>query len=174
LRALAKAVVVKGSFRKFGGSVEKVAWLIPGGLCGRRGMPVPRCGVVRRVGCDDGGREAVVHTGEVGRGRITSGIVGRWEGPNAKPSVRTFVLVIVAFAQPTLSGPGWEGLRVKPEDARLVRTSDPAPVDTAARPPEAGLRERFSSRGNLAEALRRIEQNAGAGHRRDDHKKELR
>ena len=29
-------------------------------------------------------------------GRITSGDLYRWEGPNAKPSVRTFVLVVVA------------------------------------------------------------------------------
>jgi hypothetical protein len=28
---------------------------------------------------------------------LPAGIVGGWEGPNAKPSVRTFVLVIVAL-----------------------------------------------------------------------------
>lgn len=86
----------KGSFRKCGGCVEKVARLIPGGLRGCRGMPVQRFGAVRRVGSDGGGRKVVAHRGEVSRGRITSGIVGRWEGPNAKPSVRTFVLVIMA------------------------------------------------------------------------------
>ncbi len=34
----------------------------------------------------------------------TGGIVDRWEGPNAKPSVRTFVLVIVAL---TAANPVW-------------------------------------------------------------------
>jgi len=51
---------------------------------------------------------------------------------------------------------------VKPEDLRPERSSDPAPDDTAAHPAEAGLWELFLSRGNLAEALRRVEQNAGA------------
>lgn len=46
---------------------------------------------------DGGGREAVARRGEVSRGRSTGGIVGRREGPNAKPSVRTFVLVVVAL-----------------------------------------------------------------------------
>jgi len=52
---------------------------------------------------------------------------------------------------------------VKPEDARSGRSSDPVPDDTAAHPAEAGsLWEQLWSRGNLAEALRRVEQNAGA------------
>jgi group II intron reverse transcriptase/maturase len=51
---------------------------------------------------------------------------------------------------------------VKPEDARPERSNDPAPDDTAAHPAAASLWERFLSRGNLAEALRRVEQNAGA------------
>ena len=52
---------------------------------------------------------------------------------------------------------------MKPEDPRPERSSDPAPDDTAAHPAEAGsLWEQFLSRGNLAEALRRVEQNAGA------------
>jgi RNA-directed DNA polymerase len=51
---------------------------------------------------------------------------------------------------------------VKPEDAWPGRSNDPAPDDTAAHPAEAGLWEQFLSRGNLAEALRRVEQNAGA------------
>jgi RNA-directed DNA polymerase len=52
---------------------------------------------------------------------------------------------------------------VKPEDHRPERSSDPAPDDTAAHPAEAGsLWEMFLSRGNLAEALRRVERNAGA------------
>jgi RNA-directed DNA polymerase len=52
---------------------------------------------------------------------------------------------------------------VKPEDTRPERSNDPALDDTAAHPAEAGsLWEQFLSRGNLAEALRRVEQNAGA------------
>jgi hypothetical protein len=94
---MAKPVVIKGPSGKCGGCVEKVARLIPGGLHGCRGMPVQPGWAVRRVGRDDGGREGVVRRGEVSRGRITGGIDGRREGPNAKPSVRTFVLVIVAM-----------------------------------------------------------------------------
>jgi len=51
---------------------------------------------------------------------------------------------------------------VKPEDARSERSGSPAPDDTAAHPAEASLWETVFSRGNLAEALRRVEQNAGA------------
>jgi hypothetical protein len=51
----------------------------------------------RRVARDGRGREVLARRGEVSRGRITSGIVGRWEGPNAKPSVRTLVLAAVAL-----------------------------------------------------------------------------
>ena len=63
-------------------------------------MGVPGCpttrGVIVGVGRDGRGREALARRGEVSRGRTTSGIDDRWEGPNAKPSARTFVLVIVA------------------------------------------------------------------------------
>jgi hypothetical protein len=52
--------------------------------------------MVRGVVRDGGAREGVARRGEVSRGRITSGDRYRWEGPNAKPSVRTFVLVVVA------------------------------------------------------------------------------
>jgi group II intron reverse transcriptase/maturase len=51
---------------------------------------------------------------------------------------------------------------VKPEDSRSERSQDPAPGDTAAHPVEAGLWEQFLFRSNLAEALRRVERNAGA------------
>ena len=52
---------------------------------------------------------------------------------------------------------------MKPEDLRSGRSSDPAPDGTVAHPADAGcLWEQFLSRGNLAEALRRVEQNAGA------------
>jgi hypothetical protein len=61
-------------------------------------MPVQRVGAVRRVGWDGGVREGGVRCGGVSRGRITSrDRDGGWEGPNAKPSARTFVLVIVAL-----------------------------------------------------------------------------
>jgi hypothetical protein len=56
---------------------------------------------------DGGGLEAVARRGEVSRGRSTGGIGGRWEGPNAKPSVRTFVLVVVAL---TVANPRCGGL----------------------------------------------------------------
>ena len=51
---------------------------------------------------------------------------------------------------------------MKPEDARAGRSNDPAPDDTAAHPAAASLWEQLFSRENLAEALRRVEQNAGA------------
>jgi RNA-directed DNA polymerase len=52
---------------------------------------------------------------------------------------------------------------VKPEDARPERSNDPAPDGTVAYPAEArSLWERFMARENLTEALRRVEQNAGA------------
>jgi hypothetical protein len=98
---MAKPVVVKGLLRICGGCVEKVAWLIPGDLRGCRGMLVQPLRVARRVGSDSDGREVVAHRGEVSRGRITSRDCCGWEGPNAKPSVRTFVLVIVAMTAAT-------------------------------------------------------------------------
>jgi retron-type reverse transcriptase len=51
---------------------------------------------------------------------------------------------------------------VKPEDVRPERSNYSAPDGTAAHPAEAGLWELFLARGNLAAALRRVEQNAGA------------
>jgi RNA-directed DNA polymerase len=51
---------------------------------------------------------------------------------------------------------------VKPEDALPERSNDPAPDGTDAHPASAGLWEQFLARENLAEALRRVEQNAGA------------
>jgi len=51
---------------------------------------------------------------------------------------------------------------VKPEDLRAERSPSPAPGDTAPHPAEVSLWELCLSRGNLAEALRRVEQNAGA------------
>src|ERR1700733_6502271 len=59
-------------------------------------------------------------------------------------------------------GPGLEVRRVKPEDHRSERSPSPAPGDTAPHPAEASLWEQFLARENLAEALRRVEQNAGA------------
>lgn len=51
---------------------------------------------------------------------------------------------------------------MKPDDACPERSSDPAPGDTAAHQAEASLWARFMARENLAEALRRVERNAGA------------
>ncbi len=52
---------------------------------------------------------------------------------------------------------------MKPEESRPERSHGPAPDGTVAYPAEAGfLWEELLSRGNLAEALRRVEQNAGA------------
>ena len=51
---------------------------------------------------------------------------------------------------------------MKPEDARSERSPSPAPGDTTAHPAEASLWEQVKARENLAEALRRVEQKAGA------------
>jgi RNA-directed DNA polymerase len=52
---------------------------------------------------------------------------------------------------------------VKPEDLRAEQSPSPAPGDTESHPADAGsLWEQLLARGNLAEALRRVEQNAGA------------
>ncbi|MGH2577531.1 MAG: group II intron reverse transcriptase/maturase, partial [Actinomycetota bacterium] len=51
---------------------------------------------------------------------------------------------------------------MKPEAPRRERSPSPAPGDTAPHPADASLWEQFLARGNLAEALRRVEQNAGA------------
>jgi hypothetical protein len=59
-------------------------------------------------------------------------------------------------------GPGRDGQTVKPKDLRSERSPSPAPGDTAPHPAEAGSWELLMARGNLAEALRRVEQNAGA------------
>jgi hypothetical protein len=86
---------IKGPVRKRDGCAMKVAGLIRGGLHG-----CPRCPVrwlVRGVVRDGGAREGVARCGEVSRGRITSGDRYRWEGPNAKPSAKTPVLVVVAL-----------------------------------------------------------------------------
>ena len=84
---------IKGPSGKRGGCARKGAGLIQGGLRGCSRCPVR---LVRGVVRDGRGREAAARRGEVSRGRITSGIDDRWEGLNAKPSVKTFVLVIVA------------------------------------------------------------------------------
>ena len=51
---------------------------------------------------------------------------------------------------------------MKPEDPPPEQSIGPAPDDTAAHPAEANLWEQVFSRENLAKALRRVEQNAGA------------
>jgi RNA-directed DNA polymerase len=59
-------------------------------------------------------------------------------------------------------GPGRERLRVKPDGVRPEHSPSPAPHDTAPHPAAASLWEQFLARENLALALRRVEQNAGA------------
>ena len=68
-------------------------------------MPIRVVRRVRWVVRDGRGREAPARRGEVSRGRITSRdrVVG-WEGLNAKPSAKTFVLVIVALTAANPSG----------------------------------------------------------------------
>ena len=79
----------------------KVAGLMRGGLHGCLRCPAHMVsGVVR----DGVAREGVARCGEVSRRRSTSGIDVRWEGLNAKPSVRTFVLVVVAMIAANPSG----------------------------------------------------------------------
>jgi RNA-directed DNA polymerase len=51
---------------------------------------------------------------------------------------------------------------VKPEAPRRERSPSPAPSDTAPHPAQASLWELFLFRENLAEALGRVERNAGA------------
>ena len=92
----AKPDAIKGPFRKRGGCATKVVGLTRGDLRGCPRMP-GHAWRARRVGRDGRGREALARRGEVSRGRITGGIDGRREGPNAKPSVRTFVLEAVAM-----------------------------------------------------------------------------
>src|SRR5450432_4502488 len=67
----------------------------------------------------------------------------------------------VECSQPR-EGPGRDGPTVKPEDHRSEQSRSPAPGDTAPHPAEVSLWELFLSRGNLAEALRRVERNVGA------------
>ncbi len=90
---VAKLMVIKRPSRKCGGRAGKAVALIRGGLRGCPQMPVHRD---RRVARDGGSREATTHRAEVSRGRSTGGDRDRREGPNAKPSVRTFLLVAVA------------------------------------------------------------------------------
>jgi len=92
---------IKGPLRRRGGCAGKAVGLIRGGLHGCSRCPVRLVrGVVRDGWC----REALARRGEVSRGRITSGDLCRWEGPNAKPSDRTFVLVVVALIADNPSG----------------------------------------------------------------------
>ena len=47
---------------------------------------------------------------------------------------------------------------MKPDDPRAEQSPSPAAGDTAPHPANVSLWELFLSRGNLAEALRRVEQ----------------
>ena len=59
-------------------------------------------------------------------------------------------------------GPGRERWRVKPDSTGPERSPSPAPGGTVSHPAEASLWELLMARENLADALRRVEQNAGA------------
>jgi hypothetical protein len=85
---------IKGPLRRRDGCAMKAAGLTWGDLHGCSRCPVR---LVRGVVRDGGAREGAARRGEVSRRRSTSGDRDRWEGLNAKPSVRTFVLVIVAL-----------------------------------------------------------------------------
>ena len=89
---------IKGPSRRRGGCAEKAVGLIRGGLHGSSRCPSAPCGAlvgwcgtasaVRRWLAVEKSAEAVLPAGIVD---------GGWEGPNAKPSAKTFVLVIVAL-----------------------------------------------------------------------------
>lgn len=89
---------IKGPSRRRGGCAGKAVGLIRGGLHGSSRCPsasfgafVGWCGTaraVRRWFAVEKSAEAVLPAGIVD---------GGWEGPNAKPSAKTFVLVIVAM-----------------------------------------------------------------------------
>jgi RNA-directed DNA polymerase len=51
---------------------------------------------------------------------------------------------------------------VEPDDVRRERSGSSVPIESVPHPVRASLWERFLSRENLARALRRVEQNAGA------------
>jgi hypothetical protein len=96
---------IKGPSRRRGGCAGKAVGLIRGGLHGSPRCPsasfdafVGWCGtarVVRRWLAVEKSAEAVLPAGIVD---------GGWEGPNAKPSAKTFGLVIVALTAANPSG----------------------------------------------------------------------
>ena len=87
---------IKGPSCRRDGCAGKAVGLIRGGLC--EGPRMPRhAWRVRGVVRDGRGREAAARRRAISRGRSTSGDCYRWEGPNAKPSARTSVLVVVAM-----------------------------------------------------------------------------
>jgi hypothetical protein len=92
----AKPDAIKGPVRKRGGCAMKVVGLTLGGLCGCPRMP-RHAWRVRGVVRDGRGRKAAARRGAVSRGQSTGGVDGRREGPNAKPSAKTSVLVVVAL-----------------------------------------------------------------------------
>jgi hypothetical protein len=96
---------IKGPSRRRGGCAGKAVGLIRGGLHGSPRCPsapvgalVGWCGTVRVV-------RSWLAVEKSAEAVLPAGIVdGGWEGPNAKPSVRTFVLVIVALTAANPSG----------------------------------------------------------------------
>ena len=87
---------IKGPSCRRGGCAGKAVGLIRGGLCGCPRMP-RHAWRVRGVVRDGRGREAAARRRAISRGRSTSGDRYCWEGPNAKPSAKTSVLVVVAL-----------------------------------------------------------------------------
>lgn len=91
--AMTKPVVIKRPSRKCGRRAEKVVVLIRGDLHRCPVVPVSRFGVLGGTALVERPVLAVEKSAEA---VVPAGIGVGWEGLNAKPSVRTFVLVAVA------------------------------------------------------------------------------
>jgi RNA-directed DNA polymerase len=160
----AKPVTTKGPSRRCGGGRGKVVALIRGGLLG-----VPKDARSPQW-CSPGGEwttgparfrctveksaEAIVPAGmkEAGKGRTHER-----EGHAFACSQG----VAMTAANPA-EGPRQEGRRVNPDDARREPSDSPAPEGPDPHPAPVTLFESVLSRENLTQALKRVEQNAGA------------
>jgi RNA-directed DNA polymerase len=119
---------------------------------------------VRRVEVDDEGGDVLARRGEVSRGHSTGGDEGiSREGPNARArrSLDDLEREAMTAANP-IDGVFPEGQKVKPDAIRKERSLSPATKSSDPHPAPAGLWESFLSRGNLARALKRVEENRGA------------
>ena len=122
----------------------------------------------RHVLCSPGGGTAVVERSPLAVEKSAEAIVpagslvagkGRTRSRGAG---RPCSWMLVDRSQPRYGGLGGRALRVKPDGPVQSAAAIPAPGDTAPHPAEASSVGAVLSRGNLAEALRRVEQNAGA------------